>query len=251
MRYTNTISGVFVDRPNRFVAHVETKGGIETVHVKNTGRCRELLLPGVELTLAVSDNPSRKTKYDLVSVYKKGLGWVNIDSQAPNVVVREWLESGPRMFPNITMLKPEYTYGNSRVDFYLECGRCQRDVHGIRRLSHAGGDAGGTSPRRIFIEVKGCTLELDGIGYFPDAPTERGVKHLHELTKAVADGYECFIAFVIALPGVTKVLPNRTTHPEFGEALDAAVQAGVRILPLPCDVTPDSLAIRGNGRGSR
>jgi len=226
MRYDNTTTGRFIDRPNRFVAHVEIGGGIETVHVKNTGRCRELLLPGADVTLAVSDNPSRRTKYDLVSVYKKSLGWVNIDSQAPNVVVKEWLESGQSVFPNITTLKPEYTYSDSRVDFYLECGR-----------------------RRIFIEVKGCTLEIDGIGYFPDAPTERGVKHLHELMKATKDGYECFIAFVIAMPKVTKVFPNRTMHPEFGEALDAAVKAGVRILHLPCEVKPDELAIRGNYSG--
>jgi len=226
MKYSDTISGKFIDRPNRFVAHVEIGGNVETVHVKNTGRCRELLLPGAEVTLAVSDNPLRRTKYDLVSVYKKSLGWVNIDSQAPNAVMKEWLESDQLVFTDITTLKPEYSYGDSRVDFYLECGR-----------------------RRIFIEVKECTLEIDGIGYFPDAPTERGVKHLHELMKAVEDGYECFIAFVIAMPGVTKVLPNRTTHPGFGEALDAAVNAGVKILQLSCDVKSDELAIRGNYSG--
>ena len=226
MKYPDTISGKFIDRPNRFIAHVEIGRGVETVHVKNTGRCRELLLPRADVTLAISDNPSRRTKYDLVSVYKKNLGWVNIDSQAPNVVVKEWLESGQSVFPDITTMKPEYSYGDSRVDFYLECGK-----------------------RRIFIEVKGCTLEIDGIGYFPDAPTERGVKHLHELMKAVEDGYECFIAFVIAMPKVTKVLPNRTTHPGFGEALDAAVKAGVRILHLPCEVKPDELAIGGNYSG--
>ena len=220
MKYSKTVSGRFIDRPNRFVAHVETGGVMETVHVKNTGRCRELLLHGAEVTLAVSDNPSRKTKYDLISVYKKNLGWVNIDSQAPNVVVKEWLMSGPQLFPNITMLKPEYVHGNSRVDFYLECGK-----------------------RKIFMEVKGCTLEIDGGGYFPDAPTERGVRHLHELTKAVADGYECYIAFVIAMPRVTKVLPNRVTHPEFGDALDDAVKAGVKILRLPCAVRPDELSV--------
>ncbi len=117
MKYPDTICGKFIDRPNRFVAHVEIGGNVETVHVKNTGRCRELLLPGADVTLAVSDNPSRRTKYDLVSVHKKGLGWVNIDSQAPNVIVKEWLVSGQQMFPNITMLKTEYTYGDSRVDF--------------------------------------------------------------------------------------------------------------------------------------
>ena len=221
MKYANIVSGRFIDRPNRFIAHVEIDGVMETVHVKNTGRCMELLLPEADVMLAVSDSPSRKTKYDLISVYKKNLGWVNIDSQAPNVVVKEWLMSGQQVFPNITMLKPEYVHGNSRVDFYLECGQ-----------------------RKIFIEVKGCTLEIDGIGYFPDAPTERGVKHLHELMKAVEDGFECYIAFVIAMPRVTIVLPNRMTHPEFGDALDAAVKAGVKILCLPCSVRPDELAIK-------
>ena len=221
MKYSNTVSGKFIDRPNRFIAHVVIGGVMETVHVKNTGRCMELLLPDVDVTLAVSGNPSRKTKYDLISVYKKNLGWVNIDIQAPNAVVMEWLMSAPKVFPNITTLKPEYVHGNSRVDFYLECGE-----------------------RRILIEVKGCTLEIDGIGYFPDAPTERGVKHLHELIKAVEDGYECFIAFVIAMSRVTKVLPNRMTHPEFGDALDAAVKAGVKILYLPCAVRPDELVIQ-------
>ncbi|MGN0880127.1 MAG: DNA/RNA nuclease SfsA [Oligosphaeraceae bacterium] len=220
MIYPVTTAGRFIDRPNRFVAHVETGGETATVHVKNTGRCRELLVPGAEVTLAVSDNPSRRTRFDLVAVRKDGLGWVNIDSQAPNAVVREWLELGSQTFPNITLLKPEYAYGKSRVDFYLECGE-----------------------RRILMEVKGCTLELDGIGYFPDAPTERGVRHLHELAMAVRDGYECFIAFVIPMPRVTRVLPNRTVHPEFGEALDAALQSGVRILCLPCDVSPDGLSI--------
>lgn len=221
MKYSNTVSGRFIDRPNRFIAHVEIGDVMETVHVKNTGRCKELLLPEADVTLAVSDNLLRKTKYDLISVYKKNLGWVNIDSQAPNAVVMEWLMSAPKVFPNITTLKPEYVHGNSRVDFYLECGE-----------------------RRILIEVKGCTLEIDGIGYFPDAPTERGVKHLHELIKAMEDGYECFIAFVIAMPHVTKVLPNRMTHPEFGDALDAAVKAGVKILYLPCAVMPDELVIQ-------
>ena len=221
MKYANIVSGKFIDRPNRFIAHVEIDGVLETVHVKNTGRCMELLLPEADVMLAVSDSPLRKTKYDLISVYKKNLGWVNIDSQAPNVVVKEWLMSGQQFFPNITTLKPEYMYSNSRVDFYLECGK-----------------------KKIFIEVKGCTLEIGGIGYFPDAPTERGVKHLHELMKAVEDGYECYIAFVIAMPHVMKVLPNRMTHPEFGDALDDAVKAGVKILCLPCVVRPDELSIK-------
>lgn len=221
MKYNNTVNGKFIDRPNRFIAHVNVNGQIETVHVKNTGRCKELLLPGVDVTLAVSDNPARKTKYDLISVLKENLGWVNIDSQAPNTVMREWLDSAPEQFPNITLLKPEYAHGSSRVDFYLECGA-----------------------RKIFIEVKGCTLEIDKVGYFPDAPTTRGVKHLHELIKAVDVGYECYIAFVIAMPDIVKVLPNRATHPEFGIALDDAVNAGVKILYLPCDVKPDELSVK-------
>ena len=152
MKYQNTIKGRFLERPNRFIAYVDVEGNTETVHVKNTGRCKELLLPGREVVLEISDNPNRKTKYDLIAVYKKGLGWVNIDSQAPNAVVKEWLESDQSGFEGITFLKPEYNFGNSRVDFYLECGQ-----------------------RKILMEVKGCTLEIDKIGYFPDAPTERGV----------------------------------------------------------------------------
>ena len=226
MKYQNTIPAKFIDRQNRFIAHVDIDGKNETVHVKNTGRCKELLLPGVDVTLALSDNPSRKTRYDLISVYKNGIDWINIDSQAPNVVVKEWLESKPELFKDITLLRPEYTYGNSRVDFYLECGE-----------------------RKIFIEVKGCTLEIDKVGYFPDAPTERGVKHLHELAGAVKDGYECYIAFVIAMNEITKVLPNVETHPEFGSALDEAVKAGVKILYLPCEVKPDELNILQGARG--
>ena len=220
MKYQNTSSAKFLDRPNRFIAHVDINGKTETVHVKNTGRCRELLLPGVEVILAASDNPNRKTKYDLISVYKNGIGWINIDSQAPNAVVKEWLESKPDLFKDITLLHPEYTYGSSRVDFYLECGE-----------------------RKIFIEVKGCTLEIDKVGYFPDAPTERGVKHLRELAGAVKDGYECYIAFVIAMNGITQVLPNMETHPEFGVALEEAQKTGVKILYLPCAVKPDELTI--------
>ncbi|MCR4614682.1 MAG: DNA/RNA nuclease SfsA [Clostridiales bacterium] len=220
MKYQNTVSGKFISRPNRFVAQVEISGQTQTVHVKNTGRCKELLLPGAEVILTRSDNPARKTKYDLIAVYKPGLGLVNIDSQAPNTVMLEWLKTAPAEFPDITKIKPEFVYGRSRFDFYVECGK-----------------------RKILIEVKGCTLEIDSVGYFPDAPTQRGVKHLEELARAVEDGYECFLAFVIAMPGVTKVLPNMETHPQFGEALDAAVRAGVKILYLPCRVEEDSLKI--------
>lgn len=220
MKYNKTTLGKFIDRPNRFIAHVEVDGIIETVHVKNTGRCKELLIPGVTVVLEICDNPNRKTKYDLIAVDKRNLGWVNIDSQAPNKVVKEWLESGESIFKNITFLKPEYTYGKSRVDFYLECGE-----------------------RKILMEVKGCTLEIDGEGYFPDAPTLRGVKHLQELEQATKDGYECYIAFVIAMPKVKEVHPNMDTHPEFGEALDSAKRAGVKVLNLMCEVTPETLHI--------
>lgn len=220
MKYKNTVKGIFTDRPNRFIAHVNIDGKMETVHVKNTGRCKELLIPGADVCLEVCDSKTRKTKYDLISVYKDKLGWVNIDSQAPNKVVAEWLNNNPSLFGEIIKVKPEYIYGNSRVDFYIE-----------------------TEKDKILLEIKGCTLEIDGQGYFPDAPTERGVKHLKELTKAVKSGYKAYIGFVIALPGIKNVLPHIETHPEFGTALDEAVRAGVKVLYLTCDVTDDSLTI--------
>ena len=215
MRYREIIEGRFIDRPNRFIAHVLVNGVEETVHVKNTGRCRELLLPNAEVRLAVSDNPNRKTKYDLVAVYKEKLGWVNIDSQAPNKVVQEWLET-----QDYTLVKPEYVYGDSRIDFYMV-----------------------KDQQEYLMEVKGCTLEIDGIGYFPDAPTERGVKHLKELTKARTLGYECIIAFVIQMEGVSEVRPYISMQPEFGEALEEAKAAGVKVLFLQCEVGRDTLQI--------
>lgn len=215
MKYERTVKGKFYRRLNRFIAEVYVEGKLETVHVKNTGRCAELLLPDAEVVLEIADQPKRKTKYDLICVYKQGLGWVNIDSQAPNKVVREWLE-----MQNYTWIRPEYTYGSSRVDFYMERGT-----------------------EKYLMEVKGCTLEIDGIGYFPDAPTERGVKHLRELTQAAEQGYHCIIGFVIAMEGVDVVRPNRATHPEFGEALDIAREAGVQILYLGCRVTECTLEI--------
>ena len=220
MKYQNTLRAQFVERLNRFSAVVELKGKRETVHVKNTGRCSELLQCGKSVVLQKAQNPARKTQYDLISAYKDSLGWVNIDAQAPNHVVREWLESGTSCFSVIDYLKPEFQYGTSRVDFYLECGA-----------------------RKILLEVKECTLEVDGIGYFPDAPTQRGIKHLYELTRAVKEGYECYIAFVIAMPGVELVYPNTQTHPEFALALTEAVNAGVQVLKLPCVVGPDELSI--------
>lgn len=215
MNYQNIIHGQFHSRPNRFIAKVWIDGELETVHVKNTGRCRELLLPGAEVILECCDQPTRKTKYDLIGVYKEGLGLVNIDSQAPNKVAKEWL-----LQQDYTCVRPEYTYGDSRIDFYMERGE-----------------------ERFLMEVKGCTLEVDGIGYFPDAPTERGIKHLHELSKAVDEGYHCMLAFVIQMEGIHEVRANAETHPAFGVALEEARQAGVEIVFLPCKIEEDSLSI--------
>ena len=216
MIYPDVMEARFMDRPNRFIAHVNIGGNVETVHVKNTGRCKELLLKDVPVILAKADNPNRKTKYDLIAVKKKKLGWVNIDSQAPNVVIREWLEQ-----QGFDRVRPETVYGDSRIDFYMEKG-----------------------PQKYLLEVKGCTLEIGGVGYFPDAPTERGVKHIRELIEARKQGYWCGLAFVIQMNGIKQVRPNIETHPEFGKALDEAQKAGVKILHLPCQVEKDSLSIR-------
>ena len=215
MKYRKIVNGKFIDRPNRFIAHVEIDGVVNTVHVKNTGRCKELLLPETEVRLEESDNPNRKTLYDIVAVNKKGFGWINMDSQAPNKVVKEWLEG-----KDYDYIKPEYKYGDSRIDFYMKKG----DVE-------------------YLMEVKGCTLEKNGIGYFPDAPTERGVKHLKELTKAQKLGYQCAVAFVVQMEGVTEVRPNIETHPEFGEALEIAQKAGVKVILYMCQVGRDTLEI--------
>lgn len=254
MQYQNIVEGKFLDRPNRFIAHVEIEGKEETVHVKNTGRCKELLLPGVKVYLEKSGNPNRKTAYDLVAVEKAGLGLVNIDSQAPNQVVLEWL----RHF-SFEKLKPEYVFRDSRVDFYMERdmalpeafweygereernGKEQR-AENIRMQSRELLNVSGNI-RKYLLEVKGCTLERDGIGYFPDAPTERGVKHLRELTKAIQEGYIAILAFVIAMPKVSMVYPNAETHKAFGDALEEARQAGVKILYLPCTVTKEGMWI--------
>ena len=244
MRYPNITSAVFADRPNRFIAHVLLDGEPHTVHVKNTGRCRELLLPGAEVFLCASENPARKTKYDLVAVRRDDGTVVNIDSQAPNAAVREWLEgmqaagkaaasesAAENPFGRINRIVPEYARGGSRFDFYLETMPFRRS-----------GQEGGT-PKRWLLEVKGCTLKIGEYGYFPDAPTERGVKHLRELAKAAQEGWHAAVAFVIPMEGVTEVKPNMATHPQFGEALEEAKKAGVQVLHLPCRVTPDSLEI--------
>ena len=217
MRYRNAVKGTFLDRPNRFIAHVLINGESETVHVKNTGRCRELLLSGAEVWMEKSENLSRKTAYDLIAVRKRNGLLVNIDSQAPNKVVHEWLE-----MQGFTEIIPEYAYGNSRIDFCMEKGE-----------------------EKYLLEVKGCTLEKDGIGYFPDAPTERGVKHLRELARAAAEGYRTAVAFVIQMDGVTEVRPNTATHPAFGAALQEARKRGVEVLFLQCHVEPDTLSIVG------
>ena len=243
MQYQNIVEGKFLDRPNRFIAHVEIAGKVETVHVKNTGRCKELLLPGVKVYLEKSGNPNRKTAYDLVAVEKAGLGLVNIDSQAPNQVVLEWL----RAF-SFERLKPEYVFRDSRVDFYME--RAMELPEAFWEYRETGEDKNARGDinvqgnvRKYLLEVKGCTLERNGIGYFPDAPTERGVKHLRELTKAVQEGYVAILAFVIAMPKVSVVYPNVETHQAFGEALEEAKQAGVKVLFLPCTVTKEGIWI--------
>lgn len=219
MRYDSVCRAVFLDRLNRFIARVELEGTVETVHVKNTGRCRELLVPGAEVWLSAGAKPGRKTGYDLVAVEKNGTLF-NIDSQAPNRVVREWLEG-----QGFDRVLPEYPFGQSRLDFCLERGG-----------------------ERWLLEVKGCTLERAGIGYFPDAPTQRGARHLRELTAALEQGWRSAVVFVMQAASIRTVLPNRDTDPAFAEALTAAEAAGVRVLCLPCRVTPDSLSIVGDRR---
>ena len=217
MKYANITKATFIARPNRFIAQVEVDGRIETVHVKNTGRCKELLIPGCTVFLTASDNPERKTKYDLVAVIKDNGLLINIDSQAPNKVAAEFLQS-----QNYDVIIPEYTYGDSRIDFYME-------------------KKTGRKVERYLMEVKGCTLERSGIGYFPDAPTERGVKHIHELIKAKKAGYHAILAFVIQMDGVTEVRPNIETHPEFGTAFEKAKKAGVEVLFIPCHVEIENI----------
>ena len=245
MHYHHITTATFLSRPNRFIAQVRLSDGTEeTVHIKNTGRCRELLIPGCTVYLEKSENPNRKTLYDLVAVekrYDQVSNWknypeaflkrmkngeeksllFNIDSQAPNKVVLEWLQN-----QGYSKIKPECTFGNSRVDFYLEKT-----------------DATTGKTKKILMEVKGCTLELDGVGYFPDAPTERGVKHLNELAAAISKGYKSILAFVIQMEGVEMVLPNTKTHPEFATALENAQKTGVEVWFLPCKVQPDNLYI--------
>ena len=218
MKYERIETGKFIERPNRFIAYVEIAGQKETVHVKNTGRCAELLTPGATVYVQKVDNPERKTQWDLIGV-KKGKRMINMDSQIPNKVVEEWIRKG-NLFPDATLIKPETTYKQSRFDLYVEEGN-----------------------RKIFIEVKGVTLENNGVVKFPDAPTERGIKHLNELCEAVKDGYEAYVFFVIQMKGVKYFTPNMKTHAAFGEALRNAKEQGVHILAYDCRVTKDSIEI--------
>ncbi|MDF2472720.1 MAG: family transcriptional regulator [Anaerocolumna sp.] len=219
MIYNNIRVGTFVERPNRFIAKVIVEGKLETCHVKNTGRCKELLVPGATVYVQESDNPSRKTKFSVIGV-RKGSRMINMDSQAPNQVVYEWLSTGG-LFQDILLIKREQTYRDSRFDLYVE-----------------------TTNKKIYIEVKGVTLEEAGVVRFPDAPTERGIKHVHELCHAVEEGYEAYLIFVIQMKDVAYFEPNDATHPEFGEALRKAVKQGVHIIAMDCFVDKDKLEIQ-------
>lgn len=218
MKYSNIERAVFKERPNRFIAYVETKNGREVCHVKNTGRCRELLTPDAIVYVQRNDNPARKTKLDLISVEKKPY-LVNMDSQAPNHAVKEWLSAG-NLFSSGAKVFSEKTYGESRFDFYIEDGE-----------------------RKAFMEVKGVTLEIDGVCRFPDAPTERGVKHIRELMKCLKEGYEAYILFAIQMSPVKYLEPNDVTHKAFGDALREAAKAGVHVMARDCHITTDSMKI--------
>ena len=218
MRYQTMVPGIFLSRPNRFIAHIEINGKEEICHVKNTGRCRELLPAGAKVWCLDAASPTRKTRYDLICV-EKGQRLINMDSQAPNAAVREFLESGG--LGNITDLRSEYTKGGSRFDFaFVKDGR------------------------QCFLEVKGVTLETDGICAFPDAPTQRGAKHLKELTALAKEGYGAYVLFVIQMSDVVCLHPNDTTDPAFGAALREGAVNGVQVLAYDCLVTPDSMALR-------
>ena len=219
MRYGTVIPGRFVDRPNRFVAHVETAEGLQTVHVKNTGRCRELLLPGAAVYLERGTSPARKTAFDLIAV-EKGERLINMDAQAPNKVFGEWVRGGG-FLPGVMAVRPEFTFGESRLDFCLE-----------------------TPQGPCLVEVKGVTLEEGGAARFPDAPTERGVKHIRELQRAAEAGFGAVLFFVVQMEGIRSVAPNDETHPAFGAALREAAAHGVRVCAWDCAVTPESIAIR-------
>ena len=218
MIYGNMTPGIFLARPNRFIAHVEIEGQREIVHVKNTGRCRELLPVGAQVWCQKSDNPSRKTKYDLITV-RKGSRLINMDSQAPNLAAKEWLAAGG--LGEIEHLRAETRHGDSRFDFSFR-----------------------KNGKTCFLEVKGVTLENDGVCAFPDAPTERGAKHLRGLTEAAKNGYGAYVLFVIQMTDVQHLHPNDATDPEFGKALRKAAANGVEVLAVDCDVTVEEMKIR-------
>jgi len=223
LHYPNIIPATFLRRPNRFIAHVELDGREETVHIKNTGRCRELLLPGAQVYLSRAENPMRKTQYDLIAVEKERPGMppllINMDSQAPNEAAAEWLKAG-NLFSPSAVIRREVKHRDSRFDFYVEDGE-----------------------RQAFIEVKGVTLEENGVALFPDAPTDRGVKHIRELAACLEEGYEAHVLFVIQMKGVFELRPNDRTHPAFGEALRQAAEAGVTLHAVDCRVTPETMTI--------
>lgn len=217
MTYQTVLPGVFLSRPNRFIAHVEIAGEVCVCHVKNTGRCRELLTPGAKVYVEESGNPARKTKYDLIAV-EKGKLLINMDSQSPNKAAGEFL---PKLLPDLTLLRPETVHGDSRFDFYAETG----------------------AGEKWFIEVKGVTLEENGVARFPDAPTQRGAKHLHGLCRCVEEGYRAAALFVIQMKGATRFEPNEATDPAFAAALRQASERGVKLLAYDCLVAPDSMVI--------
>lgn len=221
MKYDNIYQAKFISRPNRFIAEVEINGKREIAHVKNTGRCKELLTEGAKVYVQYLDNPTRKTKYDLISVLK-GKELINMDSQAPNKVFAKWVNDG-NFIKDISLIKPECKYNNSRFDFYIE-----------------------SNERRIFAEIKGVTLEEDGVVMFPDAPTERGLKHIKELAECVKEGYEAYVFFIIQMENCKYFTPNRRTHKEFADALIFAKNNGVNIQALNCIVTPSKLKIDRN-----
>lgn len=218
MQYRTVHSGIFLERPNRFIAIVKTETGEQICHVRNTGRCRELLVPGTTVWMEKAENPNRKTAYDLIAV-QKGRRLINMDAQAPNRVFAEWAAAG-NFLPGIQTIQPEYRYGNSRLDFCIQ-----------------------TPDQLHLVEVKGVTLEQNGAAKFPDAPTERGVRHLHELCRGVREGLDATLFFVVQMEGIQSVAPNDETHPAFGRALREAAAEGVHIVAWDCTVTPDSLTI--------
>lgn len=226
MHYKNIVKGTFINRPNRFIANVEIDGKTEAVHVKNTGRCAELLKAGCTVYLEHSECTKRKTSYDLVAAEKHRENLpsllINLDSQAPNFAAEEWIKSGRYFSPN-AIVKREVKYLNSRFDFYIE-------------------DKG----EKAFLEVKGVTQEFCGTAMFPDAPTERGLKHIEELIACTKDGYNAYILFVVQMKGIDKFIPNRKIHKKFAEMLKKAEDAGVKILALDCNVTPDSMTLCDN-----